>query len=80
MERGVSILENRIRLAREQNDPLKLLQPLFSLAPLYLFTGRETGMDALLKEAASLAESLGKHDILETIPKLRALQNGIDSR
>ncbi len=73
LERGVATLENRIRLAREQNDPLRLLQPLFSLAPLHLFTGNKTAMQALLQEAEPLAEQLGKQDILEVLPQLRAL-------
>lgn len=73
MERGVATLQNRIRLGREQNDPLKILQPMFSLVPLVLFTGRVSGVEPLLQEAGSLAGRLQKKDILDVIPKLREL-------
>ncbi|GJL78996.1 MAG: hypothetical protein NPINA01_19850 [Nitrospinaceae bacterium] len=73
LERGVTTLQNRIRLGREQNDPLKILQPIFSMIPLYLFTGRRKGVDSLLKEAGTLAEQLQKKDVLDAIPRLREL-------
>jgi tetratricopeptide (TPR) repeat protein len=73
LERGVQILGNRVRMGREQNDPLKILQPLFSMIPLYLFTGRGGETKPLLQEAGALAEALHKKDILDVIPKLDGL-------
>ena len=73
IERGVATLQNRIRLGREQGSPLKILQPLFSMVPLYLFTARKKEIESLLREAATLAEQLQKNDIQDAIPKLRAL-------
>ena len=75
MERGVATLQNRIRLGREQRDPLKILQPLFSMIPLFLFTGRESEMESLLWEAIPLAEQSGKTDMLDVIPELRNLRD-----
>jgi hypothetical protein len=73
LERAVATLENRVRLGREQGDVLKILQPLFAMIPLYLFTARKNEIDPLLQEAASLAEQLQKKDIQDAILKLRAL-------
>lgn len=73
LERGVQTLHNRVRLGREQNDRLKILQPLFSMTPLYLFTGKQSEMKPLLQEAGALAEALHKKDILDMIPKLNGL-------
>ncbi len=73
LERGVQTLENRVRLGREQNDPLKILQPLFSMVPLYFFTGRQSEIEPLLIEVRALAEALQKKDILDMIPKLDGL-------
>jgi len=73
LERGVSTLQNRIRLGREQRNPLKILQPLFAMVPLYLFTQRKNGIEPLLREAALLADQLWKKDIQSAIPKLQAL-------
>jgi tetratricopeptide (TPR) repeat protein len=72
MERGVVTLQNRVRLGRE-GDPLKILQPLFAMIPLYLFTAKKNEIEPLLQEATSLAEQLLKKDIQDAIPKLRAL-------
>ncbi len=73
IERGMVTLQNRIRLGREQGDPLKILQPLFAMIPLYLFTAKKNEIEPLLQEATSLAEQVQKKDIQEAIPKLRAL-------
>ncbi len=70
LERGVQTLENRVRLGREQKAPLKILQPLFSMVPLYIFTGRQNEAEPLLQEARVLAEVLHKKDILDMIPRL----------
>ena len=73
IERGVVTLQNRIHLGREQGSPLKILQPLFSMIPLYLFTARKNEIEPLLQEATSLAERLQKNDIRDAIPKLQEL-------
>ena len=64
-------LQNRIRLGQEQGDPLKTLQPLFAMVPLYLFTARINEIDSLLQEATSLAKQIQKKDIQGAIPKLQ---------
>lgn len=73
LERAVVTLENRVRLGREQGDALKILQPLFAMIPLYLFTARKNETGSLLQEADSLAEGLQKKDIQDAIPRLKAL-------
>jgi hypothetical protein len=60
-------------LGREQGDALKILQPLFAMIPLYLFTARKNELDLLFQEAASLATQLQKRDILDAIPGIKAL-------
>ena len=73
IERAVGTLQNRIRLGQEQGDPLKILQPLFAMIPLYLFTARKNEIDPLLREATALAKQLQKKDIQGAIPKLQAV-------
>jgi tetratricopeptide (TPR) repeat protein len=73
LERAVVTLENRVRLGRESGDALKILQPLFAMIPLYLFTARKNETDLFLQEAASLATQLQKRDIQDAIPRLKAL-------
>ncbi len=73
VERGVATLQNRVHLGREQKDTLKILQPLFAMIPLYLFTARKNEIEPLLQEAALLARQLQKKDIEEAIPRLQTL-------
>lgn len=73
VERAVATLQNRIRLGREQGGALKILQPLFALIPLYLFTARKNEIEPLLQEVISLAEQLQKKDVQNAVPKLQAL-------
>lgn len=73
VERAVVTLQNRIRLGREQGDALKILQPLFAMIPLYLFTAKKNEIEPLLQEAISLVQPLQKKDIQNAIPKLKAL-------
>jgi len=73
LERAVVTLENRVRLGREQGNALKILQPLFALIPLCLFTARKSATDVLLSEATSLANQLHKNDIQDAIPRLEVL-------
>lgn len=80
LERGAAVLRNRVRLGRERNDDVKILQPMFSMIPLLLFTGGAGGIEPLLKEAGFLAERLRRKDILDAIPRLRLLvEDFIDS-
>jgi tetratricopeptide (TPR) repeat protein len=76
LERAVVTLKNRVRLGREQGDALKILQPLFALIPLYLFTKRRNETDPLFSEAISLADQLRKEDIQDAIPRLKELIAG----
>jgi tetratricopeptide (TPR) repeat protein len=73
LKRAVVTLENRVRLGREQGDALKILQPLFAMIPLYLFTAKKNGTDLLLQEITSLATQLQKRDIQDAIPRIKAL-------
>jgi tetratricopeptide (TPR) repeat protein len=73
LERAVVTLENRVRLGREQGGALKILQPLFALIPLYLFTARKSETDVLLSEAASLADKLQKKGLQGVILRLKVL-------
>ena len=76
IERAVVTLQNRIRLGREQGDALKILQPLFAMIPLYLFTARKNEIDPLFREATALAEQLQKKDIQNAVPGLQVLIAG----
>lgn len=71
LERGIAILQNRIKIAQGQNDPIKVLHPRFSMIPLLLFTNRKTEIPDQLKEITTLANHLNKMDILNTIPKIQ---------
>ncbi|NIP99276.1 MAG: tetratricopeptide repeat protein [Nitrospinaceae bacterium] len=73
IERGVALLEHRVRLGRDQKDPLKIMQPLFSLAALHLFTGQTDRLIACLNEVVPLAQDLGKVDVLDAAARLRGL-------
>jgi tetratricopeptide (TPR) repeat protein len=73
IERAVATLQNRVRLGREQGDALKILQPLFAMIPLYLFTARKNEIEPLLQEVTPLAEQLQKIDIQNAVPRLQAL-------
>ena len=79
LERGVATLQNRVRLGREQNDDMKTLQPIFSMVPLLLFTGRKSDIEPILIEAHSLAERLRKKDILDAAPQMRNLVEEFNS-
>lgn len=71
MERGVATLENRIRIAKDQNDAERTLLPSFSMVPLLYFTGRKDKIPPLIEEIIPLARQLNKVNILDTIPKLQ---------
>jgi hypothetical protein len=64
-----------VRIGRELQNPLKILQPLFSSSALYLVTGNLDEMNSSLNESVSLAEQLGKDDILIAARGLREMKN-----
>jgi tetratricopeptide (TPR) repeat protein len=73
MERGIVILKNRIQVARNQHDSVRILLPSFSMVPLMLFTGRKGAIPSLLKEITSLAKELKNNKILNTITALERI-------
>ena len=73
MERGIVILKNRIQVARNQHDSVRILLPSFSIVPLMLFTGRKGAIPSLLKEITSLAKELKNNKILNTITALERI-------
>ena len=72
-DRGIATLQNRVRLGRELQKPLKILQPLFSMCPLYWVIGNHEQFKVCLDESVSLAEQLGKADILNAAKGLMRL-------
>lgn len=73
MERGIEILKNRIHIAQNQNDSVRVLLPSFAMVPLMIFTGRKGEVTNLLKEIIPLAKELKKNKILETITALEKI-------
>jgi tetratricopeptide (TPR) repeat protein len=73
MERGIEILKNRIHIAQNQNDSVRVLLPSFAMVPLMIFTGRKGEVPNLLKEIVPLAKELKKNKILETITALEKI-------
>lgn len=71
LERGVATLQNRVRMGRELQDPLKILQPLFSSSAIYLITGKQDEFNSCLNESVHLAEQLGQTDILNAAQSIR---------
>lgn len=72
-DRGITSLQNRVRMGRELENPLKILQPLFSSSALFLVTGNLDEMNSSLNESVLLAEQLGKEDILIAARGLRKM-------
>ena len=66
-DRGISTLQNRIRLGRELEQPLKILQPLFSSTAIHLITGNMVELKRCLDESEVLAKETGQTDILNAI-------------
>ena len=73
LERGIATLQNRVRMGRELQDPLKILQPLFSVCVLYRVLGNRKQFQACFDEAVALAESLNKTDILNVANDLKKI-------
>ena len=66
-DRGLSTLQNRIRLGRELEQPLKILQPLFSSSAIHLITGDMENFKLCLDESEVLAKETGQKEILKAI-------------
>jgi tetratricopeptide (TPR) repeat protein len=75
LERGTITLQKRVLMGRELQDPLKILQPLFSVCVLYRMLGDREQFDICFDEAVALAESLNKTDILNAAKDLNRLIN-----
>lgn len=75
LERGTVTLQNRVRMGRELQDPMKVLQPLFSICVLYLMLGNREQFNHCFDEALALAESINKPDILNAAKDLSQLVN-----
>jgi len=75
LDRGIATLQNRVRLGRELQKPLKILQPLFSICALYWVIGNREQLEVCLDEAVSLAQSLNKTDILQAAKDLKKIAN-----
>jgi tetratricopeptide (TPR) repeat protein len=73
LERGVVTLQNRIRMGRELQDPLKILQPLFSVCVLYRMLGDLAQFYICFDEAFVLAKSLNKTTIVNAANALSQL-------
>ena len=64
-DRGLVTLQNRIRLGRELEQPMKILQPLFSSIALHLIEGNWEAFKTCLEESEALAKQMGHKDILK---------------
>ena len=73
MVRGIVTLKNRIQIARNQQDSVRILLPTFSMLPLMLFTGQKEAIPSLLKEIVPLAKELKRNKILDTITALEKI-------
>ena len=73
MERGIVTLKNRIQIAQNQNDPVRILLPSFSMLPLMFFTGQKEEIPSLLSTIIQLAQQLNKNNILDVIPILKKI-------
>ena len=74
-DRGIATLQNRVRLGRELQKPLKILQPLFSICALYWVVGNREQFKVCLDEAVALAQSLNKTDVLQAAKDLKKIAN-----
>ena len=72
-DRGVVTLKNRIRLGRELEQPMKILQPLFSSAALHLIIGNLEEFNTCLDESMTLAQQLNQADILKAAEEIKRL-------
>jgi tetratricopeptide (TPR) repeat protein len=72
-DRGIATLENRVRLGRELEQPMKILQPLFSSTALHLIIGNVEELKICLDESVTLAQQLGQTDILKAAEAIKLL-------
>jgi tetratricopeptide (TPR) repeat protein len=72
-DRGVATLQNRIRLGRELEQPMKILQPLLSSTALHLIAGNSEELKTCLDESVTLAQQLGQSDILKAAQSIKLL-------
>jgi tetratricopeptide (TPR) repeat protein len=72
-DRGAATLQNRIRLGRELEQPMKILQPLFSSTALHLIVGNVEELKTCLDESVVLAQQLGQTDILKAAEGIKLL-------
>ena len=75
-DRGIINLHNRIRLGRELEKPMKILQPLFALTALHIIVGNFEELKTCLNESMVLAEQLNQSDILRAAEVIKLLAEG----
>ncbi len=73
IEKAVTQIRNRIPAAQMNNNPLRIMQGHFTLAPLCLYMGQREEANTHLLEAELLAKTLNDEKVLGTIPGLREL-------
>ncbi len=72
-DRSIATLQNRVQRGRDLQVPMKILQPLFASAALYLVTGNLDELQPCLNESVSLAEQLGEVDIVRAAAGIKQL-------
>ena len=72
-DRGIVTLKNRVRLGRELEQPMKILQPLFSSTALHLIIGNFEEFNTYLDESMTLAQQLNQADILKAAEEIKRL-------
>ena len=72
-DRGSVNLHNRIRLGRELEKPMKILQPLFASTALHIILGNFEELKTCLNESMVLAEQLNQTDILRAAEGIKLL-------
>ena len=75
-DRGIINLHNRIRLGRELEKPMKILQPLFASTALHIIVGNFEELKTCLNESMVLAEKLNQSDILRAAEGIKLLAEG----
>ena len=75
-DRGIINLHNRIRLGRELEKPMKILQPLFASTALHIILGNFEELKTCLNESMVLAKQLNQTDILRAAEGIKLLVAG----
>jgi len=75
-DRGIVNLHNRIRLGRELEKPMKILQPLFASTALHIIVGNFEELETCLNESMLLAEQLNQGNILRAAESIKLLALG----